>query len=219
MVPRDSDPTACLSMPTDHGVTVEIEPHGADCMSVDYRATAFYASLTRAEGGWREDWMRDGQTTTVDVSVNFEGAGHGSRYMRLTPTQAVANAALRSSELGQWDPAQCTAASVLDSLLGEKLGSKERNQFTGTRPGRGPRKRPDMNEYPIPDSFVIAGVWGAHSQYFARSKEPVPRFYSRHATVHGAGRQQFSRINALIAVGHVVAVMRLLQYRAARAAA
>ncbi|WP_022890263.1 hypothetical protein [Agromyces italicus] len=72
--------------------------------------------------------------------------------------------------------------------------------------------RPVVENLTMRDALVIGACWRSHANY--RPGEPVPRTLSRHATAHGVGARQYTKINALLAVMHASALLKLLEVEA-----
>lgn len=72
------------------------------------------------------------------------------------------------------------------------------------------KAKPDADEFSIRAAITLSGIWSAHGQYFPEKGDQVPRAYSRHGTVHGVSKRQFTAVNATLALMHVVALLRLL---------
>lgn len=104
---------------------------------------------------------------------------------------------------GHRDASQALSANLLDTLLALKLGKLKRlvtNQ----------KARPDLEELSIRATLTLSGIWAAHGQFFPDNGDQVPRIYSRHGSVHGVSRRQFTEVNATLALMHVVAFLRLI---------
>jgi hypothetical protein len=105
--------------------------------------------------------------------------------------------------LGKRAAAQALCASLLDTLLYIPFGENK-------------RRITDQRSAPIPErlaisaAVVLPGVWGAHRNYWPERGEEIPRDFSRHASAHGVSRRQFTHGNAVLAVMHVVALLKLL---------
>lgn len=54
---------------------------------------------------------------------------------------------------------------------------------------------------------MLGGIWGAHGEFWPDKGDKIPRSYSRHGSVHGVSRRQYSRINAVLALMHVVSLL------------
>lgn len=100
---------------------------------------------------------------------------------------------------------QALSANVLDTLIRRYVDHVFRNSITGRN-----KTTLDAGLYSLREYFVWAGLSGAHIFYDSRSGDPVPRGFTRHGTAHGVSSRQYNRINAVIALMHVVALLRLL---------
>lgn len=102
------------------------------------------------------------------------------------------------------DPSQALSANLIDTLLNRYLDNDLRVQITGRK-----KTKLDTDMHTLREWFVLAGVSGAHDVYDGRLGDPVPRGFTRHGTAHAVSVRQYSRINAVIALMHVVALLRL----------
>lgn len=109
-------------------------------------------------------------------------------------------AALRA---GHRDASQALSANLLDTLLAFRLGPLKK-LVTNQHP------RPDLQELSVRASLTLSGIWAAHGHFYPGRGEQVPRLYSRHGSVHGVSRRQFTEVNAILALMHVVAFLRLV---------
>lgn len=105
---------------------------------------------------------------------------------------------------GSHEASQALSANLLDSILRAKFRSDDRKTITGRQ------ARIDLDDYPLRVSIVLGGIWGAHGQFWPDKGDKIPREYSRHGSAHGVSRRQYSRINAVLALMHVVALLRLI---------
>lgn len=103
-------------------------------------------------------------------------------------------------------PSQALSSNLLDSILWAHFSSDDRRTITGQK------VRLDISEYPLRVAIVLGGIWGAHSQFFPERNERIPRKYTRHGSVHGVSRRQYSRVNAVLALMHVTALLRVLEH-------
>ena len=99
---------------------------------------------------------------------------------------------------------QALSANLLDSILRTELDESSRQRATGQK------MRFSLDEYPIRVAIVLGGIWGAHGEYWPNNGDPIPRNFSRHASAHAVSKRQYSRINALLALMHVVALLKVL---------
>lgn len=129
----------------------------------------------------------------------------------VVPYVRFAVGALDALDAGNPDAAQAMAASVLDTVVNGYFG-KQRYDLTPNK------KTADASEY---DNFTMlefiafAPLWKAYQQYRPENGDPVPRTFSRHASVHGVSSRQFSRRNAVQAVLFVSSLLLFLDEEAA----
>lgn len=60
-------------------------------------------------------------------------------------------------------------------------------------------------------ALVLGALYEIHAQYFASKGDPSRQKYSRHASVCGVVIQPYKRVNAVIALMHVVGLFRLVE--------
>ncbi|NKY25529.1 hypothetical protein [Nocardia gamkensis] len=123
----------------------------------------------------------------------------------LTSYRDFALKAIDSLEAGFTEGGQALAANLLDTMLRETLDGTDRRLVTHQG------NRLDLNSLPFRASIVFGGIWGSFTEFWASRGDEVPRAYSRHASAHAVGRRQYSRINAVIAIMHVTAYIKLLE--------
>lgn len=105
---------------------------------------------------------------------------------------------------GRHRSAQALSANLLDTILRENFDSKDRKSITGQK------VRMDIDEYPVRVAIVLGGIWGSFGEFWPSQGDKVPRRFSRHGSAHGVSRRQYSRTNSLLALMHVVSLLRLL---------
>lgn len=121
----------------------------------------------------------------------------------LTHHVAFAQRSASALRAGHRDASQALSANLLDTVLADQLGPLKKlvtNQ----------KSKPDVDEFSVRAAIALSGIWSAHGQYFPEKGDRVPRAYSRHGTVHGVSKRQFTAVNATLALMHVVALLRLL---------
>lgn len=105
---------------------------------------------------------------------------------------------------GSPEGSQALSANLLDSILRAEFSDGDRKTITGQK------TRLDIDDYPLRVAIVLGAIWGAHGQYWPEKGDKVPRAFSRHGSAHGVSSRQYSRINAVLALMHVTALLRLL---------
>lgn len=123
---------------------------------------------------------------------------------RLAGHVRFAQKAATSLLAGAPEPSQALSANLLDSILRAEFDESSRVEITGQK------VRLDIEEYPLRVAIVLAGIWGSHGQFHSSNGDAIPRRYTRHGSAHGVSGRQYSRVNAVIALMHVVALLRLL---------
>lgn len=66
-----------------------------------------------------------------------------------------------------------------------------------------------IDEMGVHEAMVWLPIWNAHEQFWKHKGDKVPRYYSRHASVHGVSPRQFSKRNC---VQVLMLVTRLIGY-------
>jgi hypothetical protein len=113
--------------------------------------------------------------------------------------------AARTLLSGNHEPAQALSANLLDTMLRQNFNNKDRETITGRK------TRLNIDDYPIRVAIVLGGIWGSFGQFWTNNGDPIPRKFTRHGSAHGVSRRQYSRINSLIALMHVVSLLKLLE--------
>jgi hypothetical protein len=106
---------------------------------------------------------------------------------------------------GNHQAGQALSANLLDTILRKEFTTGDRKSITNQK------DRFDIEEYPPRVALVLGGIWGAHGQYWPERGEQIPLRFSRHASAHGVSKRQYSRINAIISIMHVTALLRVIQ--------
>lgn len=123
----------------------------------------------------------------------------------LTEYVEFARLAADALQAGHHQASQALSANTLDTMI--------RTEFDGTSRGvmTGRKARLDIEEYPLRWGLVLGGIWGAHAQFWPQNGDSIPRNYSRHGTAHGVSRRQYSRINSVLALMHLVSLIRCIE--------
>lgn len=106
---------------------------------------------------------------------------------------------------GKARSSQALSANLLDSILRASFSTQDRKTITGQK------ARLDIEDYPMRVAIVLGGIWGSHGEYWPNKGDKIPRSFSRHGSAHGVSRRQYSRINALLALMHVVGLLRVIE--------
>lgn len=141
-------------------------------------------------------WKRIGEACGVELDR--------VHALRLKGHVKFARNAARSLLDGSSETSQALSANLLDSILRAEFSDGDRKTITGHK------SRLDIEDYPLRVAIVLGAIWGAHGQYWPEKGEKVPREFSRHGSAHGVSSRQYSRINAVLALMHVTALLRLL---------
>lgn len=123
----------------------------------------------------------------------------------VTSHAGFARKAAQALLAGSHEASQALSANLLDSVLRDQFSATDRQSITSRK------ARLDIDEYPLRVAIVLGGIWGAHGEFWPDKGDKIPRGYSRHGSAHGVSRRQYSRINAVLALMHVVALLRLIE--------
>lgn len=98
---------------------------------------------------------------------------------------------------GHHASAQAIFTLVLDTLIMEFYPDrKERTTITNRR--RDDDAVPEViDQMALHQSYVWLPIWNAHMQFWKDKGDTVPYPYSRHASVHGASKRQYSKRNCI----------------------
>lgn len=106
---------------------------------------------------------------------------------------------------GQSKASQALSANLLDTILRRSFSKDSHRALTDQD------SRPSIDDYPVRVAIVIGGIWGSHSEYRPWRRDAIPHRYSRHASAHGVSRRQYSRVNAIMALMHVVGLLKVME--------
>ena len=85
------------------------------------------------------------------------------------------------------------AGSLVDTLVNGYFGD-DRYKFT---PSKKNPTNDAYNEFTIREWVAFAPMWQAYQQFFITKGDSVPTAFSRHATAHAVGPEQFNLCNAV----------------------
>lgn len=89
---------------------------------------------------------------------------------------------------------QALASCILESLVWDFFG-EDRKRFT---PAKWGNRKPDAyEELGVHEFIAFAPIWQAFQQFDRSKGDPVPRTFSRHASVHTISDDQFTKVNTL----------------------
>lgn len=130
---------------------------------------------------------------------------HGIEQAGLAAHVEFAVEAAESLLEGRAKSSQALAANLLDSILRAEFSDDDRRAITGQH------VRLSIEDYPLRIAIVFGGIWGSHGQYWPERGDQIPRNFSRHGSAHGVSRRQYSRVNAVLALMHVVALLKVME--------
>lgn len=109
---------------------------------------------------------------------------------------AFVDDAIGAMRAGFTRSAQAMLTSVLDTLIRRFVPDPNvRRSLTNRRNGANvPDLFDDLN---LRQELVWLPIWNAHQAFWIDKGDLIPRVYSRHASVHGVSRRQFSKRNCV----------------------
>lgn len=108
-----------------------------------------------------------------------------------------------SIEAGRWRASQALSTNLIDSMIWRLFDSQSKSTLTNQK------QRIDWKSYPIREAVVFGGIWGSYSRYQPGDAN-IPGKYTRHASAHAVSNRQYTKINALIALMHLTAFIKLI---------
>lgn len=150
--------------------------------------------------GARTRLLVDSRTLLIeDMNECLEGMSHpdSSAYRR------AASLAIRAFDGGHVQAAQALAAAVISAIIngGFRLSfRKAEARF------RGDPKEESLGAFR--EQAVYNMVARSLQQYYAHMDDPVPPFFSRHATIHSFSEEQYNEVNSLASLLLVVAFVK-----------
>lgn len=149
------------------------------------------------------------------ISADCRSAMETCQSASVSSYASFAVAALDALAGGNPQAAQALAASVLDTVVNGYFGSK-RYSLT---PNRRTTTSAEYDNFTVREFIAFAPMWQAYQKFRVEDGDPIPRTFSRHASVHGVSSRQFSRRNAVQALMFVCGLLLFLDEEASRAEA
>lgn len=110
-----------------------------------------------------------------------------------------------SIEAGRWRASQALSTNLIDSMIRRLFDNQSRVELTSQK------QQLDWKSYPIRAAVVFGGIWASYSEYWPDgSNGSIPRQFTRHASAHAVSNRQYTKINALIALIHLTAFIKLI---------
>lgn len=103
-----------------------------------------------------------------------------------------------------WKASQALSANLLESVLSQVFTKDDRLEITSQK------KKVDWKKFPVKEALVVGGIWGSYSKYKLEDGDTIPYRFTRHASAHAVSDKQYSNINALIAIMHTTALLKLI---------
>lgn len=92
--------------------------------------------------------------------------------------------------------AQAMLTVTLDTLVYRFHPDRNKRSKITNRP-KGATVPAEIKEMGLREALVWLPIWNAHEQFWRHQGDPVPRYYSRHASVHAVSTRQFSKRNCI----------------------
>jgi len=106
---------------------------------------------------------------------------------------------------GHHQLAQSMSVNLFDSALQRQMQERYYKNFINQN------RRPDLNEFSVKRTLVLGAIWASYLHFRPNAAAKIPRALSRHASAHGVSRKQYTRANAVIALGHVTGLLSLFE--------
>ena len=127
-----------------------------------------------------------------DCAAVLERADH----VAISDELSFALDGLGAMRAGHARSAQAMFTVTLDTLIYRFYPDrKARGVITNRK--RGADIPEAIDEMGVREAFVWLPIWNAHEQFWKHKGDEVPRYYSRHASVHGVSSRQFSKRNCV----------------------
>lgn len=126
------------------------------------------------------------------IASDCRNAVDGIRAPEVRKHVALLQHAADAALAGHTEAAQALATCMLDAAMYDLVGAAPR------RLARARKKDPDLRaeaELLLREALVMLPLVCALVPYEREKGDPIPRTYSRHATVHGGGSHQYSKRN------------------------
>jgi hypothetical protein len=112
---------------------------------------------------------------------------------------------------GHHELAQAFSAATLDTAVGYMFSTKPARQLATNVEHRG-----RLDERPVREFFAVAQLMGVHLQYRPSNGDPIPRTFNRHASIHGVSAVQYSRLNSVLALAHLMSFLWFIELSTTR---
>jgi len=161
----------------------------------------------------------DERRRLLEVNANELVSACLSELERLESSETAewrpfAKEAADSMLAGYWSSGQALAANALETLVRRfMLRSVQGVTSRKLRPGGQGAPVPSIravDEVDVKAVLVTQGIWGAYATYLPDDLDGIPTRFTRHASAHGVSVNQYSTVNAVVALMHVVALLCLV---------
>ncbi|HEV7185915.1 MAG TPA: hypothetical protein VGN33_15590 [Leifsonia sp.] len=123
----------------------------------------------------------------------------------MEPYKRFLSASIAMLRDGHPEGAQALATNTLDSIRRRYLKGDQARKWVRPEPIEEPA------EMPVRSFFIACQLWGIHRQYYEAGSGPLPKTFNRHGSAHVVtGPLQYTRVNAVLAVGHLTSLMWML---------
>lgn len=128
------------------------------------------------------------------ISADCRAAVEGCETETVVSDAHMALKAVEALEQGHTEAAQALSGALLDSMVNTYFG-KDRYLYTPDKNGK--RTNSVYDEFSVHEYIALAPIWQAWQKFFPDDGLPVPRTFSRNATVHTVSKKQYTRRNAV----------------------
>lgn len=146
------------------------------------------------------------------IAADCRAALEGCNSSSVASYVSFALSALDALDAGNHQAAQALAASVLDTVVNGYFG-KQRFSLT---PNKKTTTSAEYDKFTVREFIAFAPLWQAYQKYKVEDGDPIPRTFSRHASVHGVSSRQFSKRNAIQGLLFVSSLLAFLDEQAVR---
>lgn len=143
------------------------------------------------------------------IAEHCQNALEAAPSGELDEARLLAISAVEALQAGHHQAAQALATNVLEACINERLPRKERNILVNRKSGSAFER-----EEAFRAAMVFDAVNAAYAQEYRPNRGiPVPTSYSRHATAHSTSLEQYTPLNALLAIMHATAIVMLFAHQ------
>ena len=132
------------------------------------------------------------------IVEDCESVLDGAQHPAVSEEVAFMRDGIGAMRAGHTKSAQALFTVTLDSLISRFYPDRHARTQITVRQSAG---IPDIiDSMGVHQAFVWLPVWNAHEQFWKEKGDEIPHHYSRHASVHGVSKRQFSKRNCVQAL-------------------